>query len=230
MGVRRRINLFSSTKETAHISQIITNIICHALFHADTVLEYTSVLKDVNTADSSTSGNVKQTNYVVKLFETLENMVNNTKDQMLDGKNSVHYRLEAIYAHKFYLAVGIIPILFSAFLESFRQKRNTSTSAMQDISRMAEFGIFVYLLKILSNIKESNVSVYLESLCQLLKEFLKWNVYSARNDDIAKSQQIVLSQIADEIIHYLGDSKRMLPFYFIFSSLLLHCTTLSLSM
>lgn len=81
---------------------------------------------------------------------------------------------------------------------------------MQDISRMAEFGIFVYLLKILSNIKENNVSVYLEALCRLLKEFLQWNVYSARNDDIAKSQQVVLNEIADEIVNYLADTKRKL--------------------
>jgi len=88
--VRRRISLLSSTKDTANISHSITDIICHALFHADTVLEYTSVLKDVVVADNAatTGSNVKQTNYVVKLFETLENMVSNTKDkeQMLDGK------------------------------------------------------------------------------------------------------------------------------------------------
>ncbi|KAL7313294.1 hypothetical protein PS15m_007055 [Mucor circinelloides] len=189
LGVRRRINLLSSTSDTANISQIITDIICHALFHADTVLEYTSVLKDVNA--TGTNGNVKQTNYVVKLFETLESMVANTKDkeQMLD-------------------AVDITPTLFSAFLDAFRQKRNTSTSAMQDISRMAEFGIFVYLLKILSNIKETHVAVYLESLCRLLKELLQWNVYTARNDDIAQSQQLVLNGIADDVVDYLGDSKR----------------------
>lgn len=100
MGVRRRINLLSSTENTANISQIITDIICHALFHADTVLEYTSVLKDVNAPDSATSGNVKQTNYVVKLFETLENMVNNAKDseQMLDGKD-VYTPYEGIFIY-----------------------------------------------------------------------------------------------------------------------------------
>lgn len=70
---------------TPNISQVITDIVCHALFHADTVLEFTSVLKDVK-ADNTPSGNVKQTNYVVRLFETLENMVNSEdKDQMLDG-------------------------------------------------------------------------------------------------------------------------------------------------
>ncbi|KAK4518451.1 BHLH domain-containing protein [Mucor velutinosus] len=193
LGVRRRINLLSSTNDTANISHIITDIIRHALFHADTVLEYTSVLKDVIATDNTTttSGNVKQTNYVVKLFETLEAMVSNTKDkeQMLD-------------------AVDITPTLFSAFLDAFRQKRNTSTSAMQDISRMAEFGIFVYLLKILSCIKETHVAVYLESLCRLLKELLQWNVYTARNDDIAKSQQLVLNEIADNVVIYLDDSKR----------------------
>lgn len=111
--------------------------------------------------------------------------------------------------------MDITPTLFSAFLDAFRQKRNTSTSAMQDISRMAEFGIFVYLLKILSNIKESSVSVYLESSCRLLKEFLQWNVYSARNDDIAKSQQVVLNEIADEMVNYLADTKRKLLFFFV---------------
>lgn len=80
---------------------------------------------------------------------------------------------------------------------------------------MAEFGIFVYLLKILSNIKESSVSVYLESSCRLLKEFLQWNVYSARNDDIAKSQQVVLNEIADEMVNYLADTKRKLLFFFV---------------
>lgn len=74
---------------------------------------------------------------------------------------------------------------------------------------MAEFGIFVYLLKILSCIKETHVAVYLESLCRLLKELLQWNVYTARNDDIAKSQQLVLNEIADNVVIYLDDSKRM---------------------
>lgn len=194
LSVRRRINLLDSNKsDTTNISHTITDIICHALFHADTVLEYTSVLKDVIVADNatSTSSNVKQTNYVVKLFETLEAMVSNTKDkeQMLD-------------------AVDVTPTLFSAFLDAFRQKRNTSTSAMQDISRMAEFGIFVYLLKILSNIKETHVAVYLQSTCGLLKELLQWNVYTARNDDIAKSQQMVLNEIADDVVNYLDDVKR----------------------
>lgn len=105
LGVRRRINLLSSAKDTADISQIITDIICHALFHADTVLEYTSVLKDVNAADNTTSGNVKQTNYVVKLFETLESMVNNTKDseQMLDGKDEYIYNMKGfLFMHNIY--------------------------------------------------------------------------------------------------------------------------------
>lgn len=77
---------------------------------------------------------------------------------------------------------------------------------------MAEFGIFVYLLKILSNIKETHVAVYLESLCRLLKELLQWNVYTARNDDIAQSQQLVLNGIADDVVDYLGDSKRKFGF------------------
>ncbi|GAA5808334.1 hypothetical protein MFLAVUS_001724 [Mucor flavus] len=190
LSVRRRINLLETSEDTAAISQIITEIVCHALFHADTVLEFTSVLKDAN-SDNTSNANVKQTNYVVKLFETLESMVNNPKDtdQMLD-------------------ALDITPILFSAFLEAFRQKRNTSTSAMQDISRMAEFGLFVYLLKIITSIKEKAVSAYLETVCRLLNQLIQWNVYSARNDEIAKSQQVVLNTIADEIVSYLDDPKR----------------------
>lgn len=107
------------------------------------------------------------------------------------------------------IALDITPILFSAFLEAFRQKRNTSTSAMQDISRMAEFGIFVYLAKIIATMKEKSVSAYLETLCRLLNGLLQWNVYSARNDEIAKSQQNVLNTIADDIVIYLDDSKSM---------------------
>lgn len=79
---------------------------------------------------------------------------------------------------------------------------------MQDISRMAEFGLFVYLLKIITNIKDKVVSPYLETLCKLLKELIQWNVYSARNDEIAKSQQEVLNAIADDIVSYLDDPKR----------------------
>jgi predicted Holliday junction resolvase-like endonuclease len=109
----------------------------------------------------------------------------------------------------FIIALDITPILFSAFLDAFRQKRNTSTSAMQDTSRMAEFGIFVYLSKIIGNVKDKAVSAYLETLCRLLKELLQWNVYSARNDDIAKSQQDVLNSITEDVISYLDDSKRM---------------------
>lgn len=105
------------------------------------------------------------------------------------------------------IALDITPTLFSAFLKAFRQKRNTSTSAMQDISRMAEFGIFVYLSNIISNIKEKEVSGYLETLDRLLRELLQWNVYSARNDEIAKSQKDVLNEIADDVVIYLGDSK-----------------------
>lgn len=107
------------------------------------------------------------------------------------------------------IALDITPILFAAFLEAFRQKRNTSTSAMQDISRMAEFGIFVYLTKIIGSVKEKAVSGYLETLGKLLKELLQWNVYSARNDEIAKSQQDVLNTIADDVVIYLDDSKSM---------------------
>jgi hypothetical protein len=85
-NVRRRISLLNNAKDSEIIAHLINDIICHSLFHADTVLEFTSVLKDAN-SDSTASGNVKQTNYVVKLFETLESMVNNSKDQeqMLDG-------------------------------------------------------------------------------------------------------------------------------------------------
>lgn len=85
LSVRRRINLLENAVDSANISQIITNIVCHALFHADTVLEFTSVLKDVN-ADNTATGNVKQTNYVVRLFETLENLVNSEDvEEMMDG-------------------------------------------------------------------------------------------------------------------------------------------------
>lgn len=85
LSVRRRINHLENVVDSANISQIITNIVCHALFHADTVLEFTSVLKDVN-ADNAATGNVKQTNYVVRLFETLENMVNSEDvEEMMDG-------------------------------------------------------------------------------------------------------------------------------------------------
>lgn len=77
--VRRRINSYNDRINTSDISQISTDIVCHSLFHADTVLEFTSVLKDVS-ATNSNSGNVKQTNYVVKLFETLDNMVKKQND------------------------------------------------------------------------------------------------------------------------------------------------------
>lgn len=80
---------------------------------------------------------------------------------------------------------------------------------MQDISRMAEFGLFVYLLKIITSIKEKAVSAYLETVCRLLNQLIQWNVYSARNDEIAKSQQVVLNTIADEIVSYLDDPKSM---------------------
>jgi hypothetical protein len=88
LSVRLKISLCDKRIEgTSIIFQTITNIICHALFHADTVLEFTSVLKDAS-MEQAVNGNVKQTNYVVKLFDTLKTMVNNKKDtdQMLDGK------------------------------------------------------------------------------------------------------------------------------------------------
>ncbi|RCI02663.1 hypothetical protein CU098_008721, partial [Rhizopus stolonifer] len=191
--VRRRVHLVENNKETEKVSEAITNIICHALFHADTVLEYTSVLKDTGSENHTSEGKVKQTNYVVRLFETLEAMTNSTDDveQVLD-------------------AVDITPTLFSAFLGAFRQKRNTSTIAMQDISRMAEFGFFIHLNKILNTMKDKQVSAYLETLCQLLKNMLQWNVYSARNDDIAKFQQGVLNEIVNDLLHYLQDTDNTL--------------------
>lgn len=189
LSVRRRIDLVEISSD---ISKIITDIICHALFHADTVLEFTSVLKDANTQNSVSNANVKQTNYVVRLFETLETMVSDAgnPEQILD-------------------ALDIMPILFSSFLEAFRQKRNTSTSSLQDISRMAEFGLFVYLSNIVGKVKETAVAAYLETLCKLLKELLQWNVYTARNDEIAKSQQEVLTNFADDIILHIDDPKSM---------------------
>lgn len=126
-------------------------------------------------------------------------MVNNTKDseQMLD-------------------ALDIMPVLFSSFLEAFRQKRNTSTSALQDISRMAEFGIFVYLSKIIEQVKDKAVSSYLQTLCRLLRELLQWNVYSARNDDIAKLQQEVLIKFVDDIVVYVDDPKRKYTLFLLY--------------
>lgn len=109
-------------------------------------------------------------------------------------------------------ALDIMPVLLSSFLEAFRQKRNTSTSSLQDISRMAEFGLFVYLSNIIGNVKETAVTAYLETLCKLLKELLQWNVYTARNDEIAKSQQEVLTNFANDIILYINDSKSMCNF------------------
>ncbi|CAO3606615.1 unnamed protein product [Mucor hiemalis] len=188
LSVRRRMELANNS---SNIPKIITEIICHALFHADTVLEFTSVLKDANAQNTLSSTNVKQTNYVVRLFETLEAMVSDTEnmDQILD-------------------ALDVVPVLFSSFLEAFRQKRNTSTSSLQDISRMAEFGLFVYLSNIIGMVKETAGPAYLKTLCKLLNELLQWNVYTARNDDIAKSQQEVLTNFADDIIVYIGDSKK----------------------
>lgn len=71
---------------------------------------------------------------------------------------------------------------------------------------MAEFGIFINLLQILGDIKERAVSTYLCALNRLLKELLQWNVYSSRNDEVAKSQQDVLNGIADDVVFWLDDS------------------------
>ncbi|KAI8967508.1 hypothetical protein BDF20DRAFT_218802 [Mycotypha africana] len=76
LSVRRRIKFFSQAKYTAEISTLITNIICHILFHVDTVLEFTSILKEASLTDSSTT----QSNYVAKLFETLQTMADNKAD------------------------------------------------------------------------------------------------------------------------------------------------------
>ncbi|KAI7907434.1 Urb2/Npa2 family-domain-containing protein [Cokeromyces recurvatus] len=177
LNVRRKMS-----KDTSNVSQLITDIVCHALFHSDTVLEFTSVLKEVN-------NNAKQASYVIKLFDTLDTMVKNAKDtdELLD-------------------VLDITPVLFSAFLSAFRQKR--STSATQDINRMVEFGFFIYLLRILSNIKDTAIDIYLDILCQLLKQVLELNVYNMRNDDITKYQQSILSEITKDIISYINDPKR----------------------
>lgn len=104
------------------------------------------------------------------------------------------------------IAVDIFPTLLSAFLESFRKKRNTSTSAMQDISRMAEFGMFTSLLNTLSIVKDKAVTAYLKTLCLLLQEALTWNIYTARNDEIGNAQIQLLNTIADDVVTYLKDS------------------------
>lgn len=86
--MRRKISLCDKNiAGTSTISQTITDIVCHSLFHTDTVLEFTSVLKDAS-MEQTVHSNVKQTSYVVKLFDTLKTMVNNKKDtdQMLDSK------------------------------------------------------------------------------------------------------------------------------------------------
>jgi hypothetical protein len=153
---------------------------------------------------------IQQNNYVAKIFDVLDNAVKEGQDDpegALDGKGyKVDYSqcIRPTYS-LLYLALDITPVLFSAFLEAFRQKRNTSTSAMQDTSRMAEFGFFVYMLKIIHHSQD----LYLETLSRLLKAFFQWNVYHTRNDDITKSQREILNQIADEIVSYLNnDTKR----------------------
>jgi 5-methylthioribose kinase len=153
---------------------------------------------------------IQQNNYVAKIFDVLDNAVKEGQDDpegALDGKEyKVDYPqcIRPTYS-LLYLALDITPVLFSAFLEAFRQKRNTSTSAMQDTSRMAEFGFFVYMLKIIHHSQD----LYLETLSRLLKAFVQWNVYHTRNDDITKSQREILNQIADEIVSYLNnDTKR----------------------
>lgn len=77
---------------------------------------------------------------------------------------------------------------------------------MQDISRMAEFGMFTYLLDTLSIIKEKHVPAYLKTLRLLLQEALSWNIYTARNDEIGNSQLESLNKIADDVVSYLGDT------------------------
>ncbi|KAF7721634.1 hypothetical protein EC973_004355 [Apophysomyces ossiformis] len=169
------------------LSQQVENILSHTLFHVDTILEYTSVLKESSfTRDLSQS---KQTSYVSKLFEELTTMLEKPKEdsKVLD-------------------VFDVLPILFKLFVERFRNKRQP-TSSMQDLGRTVEFGFFIEACIILRKLRDRNRTIYLEFLGRILQQMVELNVYDARNDDVGKAQLAILEEIANEIVSYLDDPK-----------------------
>ncbi|KAG0170859.1 hypothetical protein DFQ28_001467 [Apophysomyces sp. BC1034] len=180
--------LLSVRRQLPAIAQELSDILSHTLFHADTIFEYTSVFKESSLTRAI--GNSKQTSFVSKLFEELSNMVETSKDegQALD-------------------ALDIMPVLFKSFVDTFRKKRQ-STSSMQDLGRVVEFGFFIEACIVLKKIRDRNVKAYLESLGRIMREIVELNIYSARNDDVGKAQLAVLEEIANETISYLSDSKK----------------------
>ncbi|CEJ02217.1 hypothetical protein RMCBS344292_16229 [Rhizopus microsporus] len=168
LSVRRRI-------DDLKIKEQITDIICKGLFHSDIILEYTSVLSSVDTT-------AKQTTYVIRLFDLLESMVKQDRNQMLD-------------------AVDIMPTLLSAFVISFRQKRNMRSEMMQSNDKKVEIGMFMYMLKIYSNMEQDEPSVYLKSLSQLLEKVVHEGLYTAQIE-----QDNLLLELSSKMIGYIHSS------------------------
>ncbi|KAI8976473.1 Urb2/Npa2 family-domain-containing protein [Pilobolus umbonatus] len=95
LRVKRRIQHIN--REDADLmNQLLTDIVCHALFHGDTILEYSSVIHQQG----------RNNKYIVKLFDTLESMMK-TQEEKQD-------------------ATDVLPLLLSSFIQSIRQKQEST--------------------------------------------------------------------------------------------------------
>lgn len=104
-------------------------------------------------------------------------------------------------------AVDIMPTLLSAFVISFRQKRNMRSEMMQSNDKKVEIGMFMYMLKIYSNMEQDEPSVYLKSLSQLLEKVVHEGLYTAQIE-----QDNLLLELSSKMIGYIHSSTGKLTY------------------
>jgi hypothetical protein len=104
-------------------------------------------------------------------------------------------------------AVDIMPTLLSAFVISFRKKRDIRSEMMQSNDRKVEIGMFMYMLKIYSSMEQDEPSVYLKSLSQLLEKVVHEGLYAAQIE-----QDNLLLELSSKMIGYIHSSTGKLTY------------------
>jgi hypothetical protein len=176
------------------ISQQITDLLCHCLFHQDTILEYTSVL---------TTQNTKNASYVSKLFEELSKMMTTGEEQ--DGKLTERQYRKLIYMCSWFVVLSILPTLLSQFILAFRRKKHTTMAPTQDLNRLVEFGFFMQMYGIVEKGESTAMALKVEAL--LLEQVLALDIYTARNDAVSKKQHDYLDALAARTVDYLKNTE-----------------------
>ncbi|RUS17322.1 Urb2/Npa2 family-domain-containing protein [Endogone sp. FLAS-F59071] len=174
----------------AQLAQSITthirNILRHSLLHQEAITEYMAVLQTTGMIDGTSS---KGQTYHKPLFDQLKALIEKREEK------------EDLCVCFF------LPVLFSLFVDSFRQARKSQSSVIPakgsshlDTSRTVEFGFFLELYLIA---RQSEASIGFKVQNKMLAELLKQNVYQVTNDEISKKQLSFLQEVAEQLMSML---------------------------